>query len=158
MSQTACRGCGNPVDHSTPDPLCLACREQISTWHNEQRLADKAQQGFEEAMGMRPQTNEYPDLPDDAGLRAERWKAGTGMAPQQILGVSGEGVPWVSEGRWDSATGADPVLEGQIRCRHCAAVLTATDDDFWTDPAGSAACPEIGIPHLPMPEGMTGGQ
>lgn len=160
MSYQPCRSCHQPyeVDTVSRDPLCMACREQLAVWHAPERLNGLAQQGFEEAMGMRPPSGRYPGLPADAGLQAERWAQGTGMAPQQMLGVSGEGVPWISEGRWDSATGADPVLEGQIRCRHCAMVLTEVSEGSWAGPDNSGICPEMSIPHLPMPEGLAGGQ
>lgn len=156
----SCRGCGQTyaMDLGTRDPLCAACREKVSAWHAPERLNSLAQQGFEVAMGMRPDPGLYPGLPADAGLTAQRWGEGTGMAAQQMLGYDDQGNPWISQDGWDAATGGEPVLDGQIRCRHCAAVLTEDPGGFWADPSNSAACPEIGIPHLPMPEGLAGGQ
>lgn len=152
MSYQPCRSCRQPyeMDDVSRDPYCSACREQIAVWHAPERLNGLAQQGFEEAMGMRPPSNLYPDLPADAGLMAGRWEPGAAMVPQQMTGVS--------EGRWESTDGPDPILEGQIRCRHCAAVLMETADATWIDPRNESTCPEIGIPHLPMPEGLAGGQ
>jgi hypothetical protein len=155
-----CRGCGKPypLNLDAPDQLCVACREKIAQWHAPERLNRLAQQGFEEAMGMRPPSGQYPGMPDDIGLRAERVNPGSGMPPQQVTGYDDQGAPQVSPDQFDSWNGNDPVLPGQIRCRHCGVILTQDPGDFWTDPSGSAACPEIGIPHLPLPEGLAGGQ
>ena len=143
-----CWGChqGFMADPAARDPFCQACREKIATWHSPERLTKLAQQGFEEAMGMRPQSGQFGDLPDDAGIRAERWSPGSRM-PAQI---------------WSGApSGPDeervPILPGQIVCRHCAAVLTVADE-WWASPDGSTNCPEINIPHQPMPQGLAGSE
>ena len=143
-----CWGCHQEftADPAARDPFCMSCREKIATWHAPERLTELAQQGFEEAMGMCPPSGQYGDLPEDAGIRAERWSPGTRMTSQiwagQADGVQEERVP---------------IPPGQIVCRHCTAVLTVADE-WWASPDGSTVCPEIGIPHLPMPEGMAGGQ
>jgi hypothetical protein len=143
-----CWGCHQEftADPAARDPFCMACREKIATWHSPERLAKLAQQGFEEAMGMRPPSCQYGDLPEDAGIRAERWGQGSRISSQIWAGQA--------DGAQEERV---PILPGQIVCRHCAEVLTVADE-WWASPDGSATCPEIGIPHQPMPEGLAGGQ
>jgi hypothetical protein len=150
--QRPCRRCGQPytAPPGSRDPLCLACRELVAAWHSPERLTALAQQGFEEAMGMRPPSGMYADLPADAGLRAQRWQPGDGAGPQQMLGWSDTGGAWISESEQDAA------VPGQVRCRHCAAVLAPGPDGSWTDPGGSAGCFSPGIVHEPLPGGLDG--
>jgi hypothetical protein len=143
-----CWGCHQEFtpDPAARDPFCQACREKIATWHAPERLTGLAQQGFEEAMGMRPPSGQFGDLPEDAGIRAERWTPGSRMPAQIWSGQPGN----VQEERV-------PILPGQIVCRHCTAVLTVASN-WWAGPDGATTCPETSIPHLPMPQGLAGGQ
>jgi hypothetical protein len=154
----ACRSCRQPYTRpaGSDDPLCPACREQVATWHSPERLSALAQQGFEESMGMRPPSGLYADLPPDAGLRAQPWQQGSGMAPQQMLGWSDTAGAWISEDRWDPATGEDVMLPGQARCRHCAVPLTQGLDGTWADASGFATCFSEDVLHEPLPAGLDG--
>ena len=151
MAGKLCERCGQAPVGPDDKQLCGACREQVAHWHEDARLTALAQQGFEEAVGMRlPAPNRFPDLPDDAGLRAHRGWAGVAMTPQQVTGWP-DGEMTVSEAP------ADYVIEpGQVRCRHCATAITAGEDGTWADAAGSAACFAPGIPHAPLPPGLDG--
>ena len=150
------RGCRRCSQAFTPepgsaDPLCPACREQVATWNSDERLTALAQQGFEEAMGMRlPAPQQFPGLPADAGLRAHHVQPSAGMAPQQV-------TRWPDGGTSAVETMPDyTIVPGQVRCRHCAVSLTAAADGTWTDIQGFATCFSEDVLHEPLPAGLDG--
>jgi hypothetical protein len=151
-AERTCRSCGTEYRRADDpdDPLCPACREQVAAWHEDKRLTALAQQGFEEALGMRPPSGAYPGLPADAGLRARRWGAGAAMGPQQL-------TPGQLDG---GALAGEPdyiIVPGQVRCRHCAAVLDPGPDGTWTAaPDGGTSCFAPGVTHDPLPGGLDG--
>jgi hypothetical protein len=150
----ACERCGQaytPRSNSSDDPLCPACREQVAAWHSDARLTALAQQGFDEAMGLRPRSvNQFPGLPDDAQLHVHRLRPGAGMPAQQVTAWP-DGTASIGEAVPDYV-----IVPGQVRCRHCAAAITAGPDGAWADASGSAACFSPDVPHAPLPPWLDG--
>jgi hypothetical protein len=152
MATAPCERCGQAPAGPDDKQLCSACREQVANWTEDDRLTALAQQGFEEVLGMRPPSPQRPGRPatGSAAIWARHIQQGAGMTPQQVTG-------WPDGGAGISEIVPDYVIKaGQVRCRHCATVLTAGPDGTWADARGSAGCFSPGVPHAPLPPGLDG--